>query len=152
MSAISSLYEINEKGWRSFDVNQLDKEQCSVVDGHCRNEATYERYKAIAISVGLIAGAAGIIMVTFTVAAVASSVLSTLLVQVGMANTGLILGSKVIAHLTTYTFGVHGLQRLWDRASNQIAHHWNYSKHLEQQALDALLQKTKIVKQDPPES
>lgn len=160
MTSASSLYNINSEGWRSYNIYQLQKEQCDLIASNCKEEASLERYKAIALGVGSAFSATIFVIACFAVASAAApffmDISSSACFALGCPAPAIILlATKIFSYTTCYIIGLVVFKKMWDKASFSVSDHWKYASHLDQQALDVLLHKFVVssmpVPSAPPE-
>lgn len=144
--SVNNLYTIDEKGWRTYDIDKMTTEQAKVVADTCPKEALNERIKT-----GLLAGGFAVALVASSFVALAIVKLSVVLFAVFVAKVGLHFGVvtgagiRFTAQLLSGGFasvmGAYGIKVLWQSGIEKITQMWAYAGHLDQQGKDALLQK-----------
>ena len=139
-------YVIDTRGWRTYNVETLNKEQCEVVKKACQEDASTQRFYTLALIGGSALGVAGIAYAAFLVAQVASPIILSLGATIAelsglQLHPALAFTMQCLTHITTYTLAALGIKKLVERAMKEVSSHWAYAKHLDQQAIDARVQK-----------
>ncbi|NGX37051.1 MAG: hypothetical protein K1000chlam2_00201 [Chlamydiae bacterium] len=143
------IYTVDKNtGWRTYDVDQLNKEQCTVVKTICQDDASSQRIHAIALVIGGILAAGGIAYSAFLIAQVATPIVLGFLGNMAHLSgvhlhPAVRFAASCVTHVASYALGAIGIKRLWPVAVKEVSSHWTYAKHLDQQANDARLFKEK---------
>jgi len=144
--AISNLYEFDEKGWRTYQIDQLSIEEAQVIAQTCPKESLIEGIKT-----GLLTGGFIVTLALSGFAALAVIKISTVLFAEFVMKAGLYFGVAISAEVQftaqllsggfAFMMGAYGIKVLWKKGINTISQKWAYAAHLDQQAKDALLRK-----------
>ncbi|NGX59747.1 MAG: hypothetical protein KR126chlam3_00904 [Chlamydiae bacterium] len=144
MSTTQSFYTTNERGWRQYDVEKLLEKQCPIAEKNCKEEASYERYKAIGISSGAVLGAGVVVYTAFAIAKALVPLLVGFMTTIGVISgvpmpAAIFFATKVLTVGLTYTFTLIVLKKLWDASTQAVKNHWDHAAHLVSQALNIQL-------------
>lgn len=126
--SVSNLYSIDDRGWRTYQLDQMTAEEAKVVADTCPKEAILQRIKACTLTAGFALSVLGLGCLALAVA------------KLGAVFIAPIWG-KVALHLTTYAMIGMGMWTLWNGAVERVQNAWEYATHLDQQGKDALLRK-----------
>lgn len=144
-----SLYTIDEKGWRYYHIEKLEKKQCDIVAESTKQEASSERYKAIGFALGAIVTAIAIVVISIVTAKIVTPFFFGIAIEIGVIAgvnipEAILFSTKVVSYTMHYIFGLMALKKLCDKSYFHVIDHWQYAKELEQQAVNATLQKAKL--------
>jgi len=134
-SEVQTVYHYNEKGWRTYDPENLSKEQCPLALQDCKDSAYYERCKAVIVNVGAVLGAAALVSVGFVVANIVTPLFVGVLVDLNITEAALTIAS-ISSHTMVYTFTIAALHQLWRQTVESVQFHWNYAHNFDLQALN----------------
>lgn len=145
----NNLYTIDEKSHLRFNIDALDKNQCTVAHDTCTAEASSQRYKVIADIIGSVV-VAGVAVITAL--AVANFTAAHFLALIAKTETlsGFVFHQVVYDVATLayygmiYTCGLIGLKAIWDNATAKVQNHFAYAAMLDQQALTINLHKASL--------
>lgn len=149
MSVSNALYSFDSKGWRSYHVEALQKDQCDIIASTCKQEAPIERYKAIAVSTAAALSGIIFVIISFALAKAAAPLFAGLLASagsvIGLETPQVILfATRIFSCTSIYIIGLVVLKKMWDKTSFAVIDHWKYANHLDQQVIDVLLHKAKL--------
>lgn len=129
-----TVYFRNEKGWKSYEIQHLTEAQCEAVHKECLADASFERNRALAETVGAVLLTVGIAVAAIAVAKLASLFFMVSMVKIaahfgGAAAPLAFFGVKVFTHLATYLATGMILEKLWSAFHTSITDQWQAAKH-----------------------
>lgn len=144
--SITSLYSYDDRGWRTYNIDNMSQQEVQVVADTCPNEAVFTRIKTALLVGGVVLGLTGTAFAGYAVGKLAAVSFGYFAAQFGVAfevavPTAAVISSKLIGSgLALYGTSV-ALIKVWENGKAKVEDLWGYAAHLDQQAKDALLRK-----------